>query len=81
MRSRFESVVTLPDRGARGRRAALLLQGDRRGQPVDRVHLGHGQLVEQPAGVRGDRLEVPALGLGVEGAEREATTCPSPTPR
>ena len=27
--------------------------------------------MEQPAGVGGDRLEVPPLGLGVEGAERQ----------
>ena len=48
----------------RGRRAPLLLEGHRRGQPVDRVHLGNAQLVEQPAGVGGDRFEVSALRLG-----------------
>ena len=59
------------DRRARRRRAALLLQRDRRRQAVDRVDLGHAHLVEQPARVRRHRLEVAALRLGVERAERE----------
>jgi hypothetical protein len=69
MRSRFDRVVTLPtdERVVGG--AALLLEGDGRWQPVDGVHLRDAELVEQPAGVRGDGLQVAALGLGVQGAE------------
>ncbi len=60
-----------PDRRARGRRAALLLQRHRGRERLDRVHLGHGHLVEQPPRVGRDRLEVAPLSLGVQRAERE----------
>jgi excinuclease ABC subunit A len=59
------------DRAARGGRAALLLEGDRGREAVDRVHLGDADLMEESAGVRGHALEVAPLGLGVESAERE----------
>ena len=64
-------MVTLPTAGARGRRAALLLEGDRGREALDGVHLGDGYLVEEAAGVRRHGLQVAALGLGVEGAEGE----------
>jgi hypothetical protein len=57
------------DRGPRGRRAPLLLERHRGREPVDRVHLGHADLVEEAAGVGCHALEVAALCLGVEGAE------------
>ena len=69
MRSRLESVVTLPTDERVVGRPALLLQRHRGRQPVDRVHLGHGHLMEQPPGVGRDRLEIPPLRLGVERAE------------
>ena len=54
-----------------GRRAALLLQGDRRRQAVDRIHLAAPPTVEQPPRVGRDGFEIPALGLGVQRAERQ----------
>ena len=59
------------DRRAGGRRAALLLEGDRRREAVDLVDLRDGHLVEQPPRVRRHGLEVAPLRLGVEGAEGE----------
>ena len=56
-------------RRARVRRAALLLQRHRRRQAVDAVDIGHADLVDQPASVGRDRLEVAPLRLGVDGAE------------
>ncbi len=57
------------DRGARGRRAALLLQGHRRRQAVDGAHLRHRHLVEQPARIRRHRFQIAPLRLGVQRAE------------
>jgi hypothetical protein len=57
------------DGRAGGRRAALLLEGDRRGQAVDGIDLGNAHLIEQASGVRDDRLEVAPLRLAVERAE------------
>ena len=59
------------DRRARARRAAALLQGHGRRQPGDLLHVRGADLLQQPAGVRRDRLEVAALRLGVERAERQ----------
>ena len=59
------------DRRARSGRAALLLQRDRGRQAGDVVDVGHADLVDQAARVRRDRLEVAALRLGVQRAERE----------
>jgi hypothetical protein len=59
------------DRRARGRRAALLLQRHGRRQAVDLVDLRNGHLIEEAPGVWRDRLEIAALRLGVERAERE----------
>ncbi len=67
-------VVNFGD-GADGRaRAAaggLLLDGDRRAQAVDAVHVGPLHLVEELAGVSGKRLDVAPLALGVDGVERQ----------
>ena len=71
MRSEARQRRHAADRRARAGRAALLLQRDRRRQAVDRVDVGHADLVDQPARVRRDRLEVAPLRLGVERAERE----------
>ena len=60
-----------PDRRTRGGRAALLLQGHSGGQSVDRIDVWHAHLVKQSAGVRRDGLEVPALRLRIERAERQ----------
>ena len=59
------------DRRARGGRAALLLEGDGGREAVDRVDLGNAYLMEEAPGVRRHRLEIAALGLGVDGAEGE----------
>lgn len=59
------------DRGAGGGRGAPLFQGDRGRQSGDVLDLGRADLVDQPPGVGGHRLEVAALRLGVEGAEGE----------
>jgi hypothetical protein len=47
----------------------LLLQRDGRRQPVDLVDVRHTHLMEEPARVRRDRLEIAALRLGVQRAE------------
>jgi len=59
------------DRRARRGCSALLLQRDRGRQPFDVVDLGHRHLVEEPPRVGRDRLEVAALGFGVERAKGE----------
>ncbi len=59
------------DRRPRARRAALLLQRDRRRQAVDAVEVRHADLIDQPSRVRGDRLEIAPLRLRVQRAERE----------
>jgi len=56
-------------RRARAGRAALLLQGHGRGQAFDGIDIRHADLVDQAPGIGGDRFEVAALGLGVEGGE------------
>jgi hypothetical protein len=60
MRTRLESVVTLPTEERDGRR-----------QPFDRIDLGHPDLFDQPPRVRRDRLEIASLRLRIERAERE----------
>ncbi len=60
-----------PDRRARVARPGLLLDRDRRRQPLDRIDVGLVHLVEELAGVRRQRLDVAALALGVDRVERE----------
>ena len=59
------------DRGSRVGRAALLLQRDRRRQPVDRVDLRHAGLVDQATGIGRNRFQITSLGFGIKGAECE----------
>ena len=65
-------VVDLRD-GADGRarvpRRRLLVDRDRRREPVDRVDVGLLHHLQELARVRGERLDVAALALGVDGVE------------
>ena len=68
-------VVDLGDGADRGPRVAargLLVDGDRRGQPVDEVDVGLVHLAEELPGVRGKRLDVPALALGEDRVKGQA---------
>ncbi|MNZ46779.1 hypothetical protein D3C78_644730 [compost metagenome] len=56
-------------RRARTRGTALLLQGHGWRQALDGVDIRHADLVDQAPGIGRDRLEVAALGFGVEGGE------------
>jgi hypothetical protein len=67
-------VVDLGDRAHRGARIAgggLLLDGDRRREAADVVHLGLLLRAQELPGVRGEGLHVAPLPLGVEGVEGE----------
>ena len=61
-----------PDGGPGVAAGRLLVDGHRRGQPVDEVHVGLVHLAEELAGIRGQGLHVPALALGEDGVERQA---------
>src|SRR5207237_9623756 len=65
-------VVYLGDR-AHGRAlvvaGALLLDGDRGGESLDRVHIGLLHQSEELTGIRGQRLDVATLPLGVNRVE------------
>ena len=68
-------VIDLGDRSHRGARVparGLLVDGDRRRQPVDEVDVGLIHLAEELPGVGGQRLDVPALALGEDGVEGQA---------
>ena len=68
-------VVDLGDRAdCRARVAAggLLVDRDRRREPLDRVHVGLVHLAQELARVGRQRLDVAALALGVDRVEREA---------
>ena len=73
-------VVDLGD-GADGRArvaaGALLVDGDGRREALDVVDVGLLHLAEELAGVGGERLDITALALGVDGVEGERATCPS----
>ena len=67
-------VVDLGDRAdgrARVARSGLLLDRDRRRQPLDGVDVGLVHLLEELAGVGRQRLDVAPLPLGVDRVERE----------
>ena len=69
-----EIVVDLGDRADRRPRVAaagLLLDRDRRAQPVDPVDLGLGHLAQELAGVAREALDVPPLPLGIERVKRQ----------
>ncbi len=60
-----------PDGRAAARRRILLLDGDRRRDPLDRVDQRFRHPLEELLGIRCERLDVAALALGVEGIERQ----------
>ena len=60
-----------PDRRARVARGRLLVDRDRRREPVDRVDVGLLHHLQELARVRGEALDVAALALGVDRVERE----------
>ena len=60
------------DRRARVARGRLLVDRDRRREPLDRVDVGLVHLPEELARVGRERLDVAALALGVDRVEREA---------
>ncbi len=60
-----------PDRRARVARGRLLVDGDRRREPVDRVDVGLLHHLQELARVCGERLDVAALTLRVDRVERE----------
>ncbi len=67
-------VVDLGDGAHGGARAAaggLLLDGDGRTEALDGVHVGPLDLVEKLARVGGERLDIAALALGIDGVEGE----------
>src|SRR5882762_9539970 len=77
-------VVDLGDR-ADGRawilRGRLLLDGDRRRQPLDRVDVGLLHLLEELTGIGRERLDVAPLPLGVDGVEGERRFARAGEPR
>ena len=69
-----EVVVDLGDRADGGARVAarrLLVDRDRRRQPLDDVDVGFVHLTEELAGIRTQRLDVATLSLGVDRVESE----------
>ncbi len=60
-------AVATVERGIAG--GVLLLDGDGRGEAVDLVHVGLFDALQKLAGVGGERLDVTALSLGVDGVE------------
>jgi hypothetical protein len=59
------------DRGARGAHRVGLVDGDRRRDSLDGIHLRLVHAVEELARVRGEGLDVAALALGVERVEHK----------
>ena len=87
-----EIIVNLrdgPDGGPRVMAGALLLDGNRRGEPFDRIHVRLAHLLQELPGIGGEGLDVPALPFGVDRVEGEgrfagpAQTCDDhePVPR
>ena len=69
-----EVVVDLghrPDRRARVPGGRLLVDRDRRREPLDRVHVGLLHHLQELARIRGEALYVAALPLGVDRVERQ----------
>ena len=67
-------VVDLGDRADRRPRvppAGLLLDRDRRAEPVDPVDLGLGHLAQELPGVAREALDIPPLALGIERVKRQ----------
>jgi hypothetical protein len=68
------------DRGARIAARGLLIDRDRRREPLDRVHVGLVHLAQELARVGRQRLDVAALALGVDRVEGEARLARSGQP-
>ena len=79
-----EVVIDLGD-GAHGRagvaRGRLLVDGDRRREPVDRVEVGLVHLAEELPRVAREALDVATLALGVDRVEGEARLARARQPR
>ena len=60
-----------PDRRPRVARGRLLVDRDRRREPLDRVHVRLVHLTEELAGVGRQRFDVPPLPFGVDRVERQ----------
>src|SRR4029434_1830441 len=60
------------DGGARVARGRLLVDGDRRRQTFDEVHVGLVHLAEELPRIRRQRLDIAPLPLGEDRVEREA---------
>ena len=69
------------DRRARTAAGGLLLDRNRRAQPVDRVHFGPLHLIQKLPRIGRKRLHVAPLALGVDGVERERRFPGSAQPR
>ena len=69
------------DRRARVARGRLLVDRDRRREPVDRVDVGLLHHLQELARVGGERLDVAALALGVDRVEGERRLARSPRAR
>ena len=67
------------DGGARVLGGRLLLDGDRRREPVDLVDVRLAHHLQELARVGRERLDVAPLPLGVDRVEGERRSCPSPT--
>src|SRR5205823_13118053 len=79
-----EVVVDLGDRAAGrpwGARRALLVDGDRGRETFDEVNVRLLHLTEELPRVRGERLDVPSLALGIDRVERERRFSRSREPR
>src|SRR5439155_68428 len=77
----FGDLGDCADGGARILAGRLLLDRDRGREPLDRVDLGLLHLLEELPRVRGERLDVAALALGVDGVEGERGLARAREPR
>ena len=59
------------DRGTRAAAGGFLLDGNGGAQSIDGVHIGALHLIEELACVGGERLDIAALALGIDGIEGE----------
>src|SRR4029079_11519163 len=69
------------DGGTRVPRGCLLVDRDRRGEPIDGIDVGLLHHLQELARVRRERLDVPALPFGVDGVEGERGLAGSGEPR
>ena len=69
------------DRRARVARGRLLIDRDRRREPLDRIHVGLVHLAQELARVGRQRLDITSLPLGVDRVERQAALARAGQPR